>query len=1050
MKLNFITGKEGSGKTRYLLNNFSKDEDNFMITTDTSVFYIERTMSQRGLPGKCIGINSFINFVMEEIGGIQEEVISEQMQIVFLSDIMIEHFRDLKSLRIVSYENNLVNEISGFINNCIMQDIKPEDLLTSKSSVGELTKNKLDDIVFIFNAYLDFLKSNEMLNSALLAKKMLKILNKSSSFRFKKIFIDALNFYDELTIQIIKTIINISDEVYLVFSTTSTKSYAYDIYKNSMDAFIDIDNYALEKGAVIERIKLKSDSEIKSGIQIIENELFNKDTDTKTEFKDVALHEASNLYKEIDFVASQIKMLLDAGYSFDDIIITGTDLSTYKNIINNSFNKNGILSYYYKNKSFNSTILFNFFKTLTDCVLDKVTAKRLLTLMDINYFNFSEEDKITMIDFFNRFGEDIEIALKNCQIYDNSGFLKVSVIFVELEKQIDSFKNHFEFCDNASDFIQEYYEYAEELGLENVFLHQYQDLSSEHPQLANEIAEMWNGFVSIVDEMSDLHDSIDFSKFVEIFYKIAKEKKLINSQEFCDEVKILDMKDAQNRKSKICFVIGCNEGKFPFNVTEGLFSDIELTSMNSLLNKNFLTTADTMTKQYAAIYSVLTLPSDKLFISWPSHDLESRNVRAANILNNVIKIFENNFIKEEKFYGNDKEELFFDLLNNLSEYRKTGRPQENLDDEYWELSTNPDYSERLEKAIQSAVVDKSKFNIADAAGCYVEKEFFGVTRIERFSQCPFKHFVEFGLMPRYQKTFEETAANKGNFYHIVLNNLFRYLNENDISTKTLDYSKFDKIITPIIDSAIANHNENILESNPSLKVEKMKMVRRVKQTAWQNILQLNKGDFKVMKTEFKIGRDISLKIKTKDGKEVSVIGVIDRIDEAEINSEKYVRIIDYKSGLASFSDEKVKLGLQLQLPLYMKAITGDYHVAGIYYSKITDAIKDADSNDDVSKKYQLNGLSNSDRAVLETQDYELCDDGVASKVIQADITTKGELSKKSKVLSEAEFMEFIDSAVEVASNAITEILEGKTDAEPKKTSDFNACDYCPYKALCHK
>lgn len=194
---------------------------------------------------------------------------------------------------------------------------------------------------------------------------------------------------------------------------------------------------------------------------------------------------------------------------------------------------------------------------------------------------------------------------------------------------------------------------------------------------------------------------------------------------------------------------------------------------------------------------------------------------------------------------------------------------------------------------------------------------------------------------------------------------------------------------------------------------------------------MKESDFEIFKTEFKIGRDIPLKITLDSGKVINIIGVIDRIDKADINSEKYVRVIDYKSGQTTFSTEKIALGLQLQLPLYMKAIIGDYLPAGIYYSRVVDPVRDVDTDkDSISKKFQLNGMTLANMDVLAASD-RMLDGPSSSDIIQADITTKGEISKKSKVLDENEFNELLEKAVTVASETISRILSGETKIDPK-------------------
>ena len=128
----------------------------------------------------------------------------------------------------------------------------------------------------------------------------------------------------------------------------------------------------------------------------------------------------------------------------------------------------------------------------------------------------------------------------------------------------------------------------------------------------------------------------------------------------------------------------------------------------------------------------------------------------------------------------------------------------------------------------------------------------------------------------------------------------------------------------------------------------------------------------------------------------------------------------------------------------------DYLPAGIYYSRIVDPIKDVDTDkDNISKKFQLNGITLADMSVLSASD-RMLDGPSSSDIIQADITTKGEISKKSKVLDKKEFDELLEKAVLVASETISKILSGETKINPKKLSDYNACEYCEYKSICHK
>lgn len=1052
MKSVVITGANGSGRTGYLLSRVEKNKNNIFITNDSSVFYIEKYFGENRVNGRVVGISSLAKIIEQDIGGICEEVVADNLQVIIISDIMIRNHSSLNVLHVTNHNNGIADDISRFINACLEEGIGPENIYSAAENFAGSEYKKMRDIAFIFDEYLRFLASKNMVNNIMYERKIAEKVLEFNGYAYDNVYVDTLNEYSPNKIALVEALAKKSRTFYVAFTIVNPKKYLFDIYKDSNEAYVKINNFLLSiEGNEIERVSLKSKMS-DNGIDIIKKEFFDRDTKTVSSSENVVLHEATNIYKEVDFISSKIKELVRSGYSLDDIILTGTSLIDYINIINNSFKKNGIRSYYYKTNNFEKTSVYVFLRSVLKCYSDGFSVDEILKLIESGYLGFTNEEEVLIKKFFLRFGTDIEIALKNGEAYDNASFIVVENVIKRLKEKLAPIYEKFDSCKTYDSFINSAYEYLVENGVDSMVFEGYRQYASENPQFANWLIDGWNCFVDIVDRicLAESERECKFAEFVELFDKIANESYIRNSQEYCDEVKILDIQDAENRKSKVMFVIGCVEGEFPATYTEGLISDKEISLINNLFECKIQTTKDRLSHAYYSIYSAITSPSEKLFISWHINDTDARPLRCSILLNNVVKTFAENIVEEKKYYDTDKEELMFSLLNNLSEYRMSGKINEDTDNEYWQLLNDPNYSKRLANAIASGVVEKDVINAEEEAISYKEDSFFAVTRLEKFNQCPFKHFVEFGLTPQYQKLFEETAANKGSFYHDILNKVFTIIDEKKIDIYSMSYDDFRVIIDKVIEETLESHNENVLLSDISLIVEKDKMQRKIINSAWMAIQQIKAGAFSVLKTEFRVGRDIPLTIELEDGSKVNIIGVIDRIDEAEIDGSKYVRIIDYKSGSTTFSEEKVRLGLQLQLPVYMKSVIGDRLPAGIYYSNLSDNIKDVDNpSDNVAKKAQLNGITVEDIKILEDSDFALTGVGVTSNVIQAEITNKGEISKRSKTLKEEDFNNLIETAVSKVIETITAIRNGETKAAPKRTSDYFACEYCPYKSICH-
>jgi ATP-dependent helicase/nuclease subunit B len=168
-----------------------------------------------------------------------------------------------------------------------------------------------------------------------------------------------------------------------------------------------------------------------------------------------------------------------------------------------------------------------------------------------------------------------------------------------------------------------------------------------------------------------------------------------------------------------------------------------------------------------------------------------------------------------------------------------------------------------------------------------------------------------------------------------------------------------------------------------------------------------------------------------------------RIDRVDVLSGGYARIIDYKSGAQKFSSQDAAIGYQLQLMLYLKAVSERYKPAGVFYFRIKEPrVEDyggEDSASEIIKSVKPDGVAVNDVHSL------------AAMGINPD-------GKSKKGIMEAEeFNELRDSVGALVDNLIERMSGGRIDAEPKTaikltTSDnrnMKACDYCQYKGICN-
>jgi len=161
-------------------------------------------------------------------------------------------------------------------------------------------------------------------------------------------------------------------------------------------------------------------------------------------------------------------------------------------------------------------------------------------------------------------------------------------------------------------------------------------------------------------------------------------------------------------------------------------------------------------------------------------------------------------------------------------------------------------------------------------------------------------------------------------------------------------------------------------------------------TMWALAEQLKKGDFVPVGFEVSFSAVDNLeamKIRLSEEEELHLRGRIDRLDLCQDEQHVYVKIIDYKSGAARFDLAAVYYGLQLQLVVYLDAVTElarrrfpDKEVvpAGIFYYNIKDPVVDGEDVEDpedvdrlILEQLRMNGLVNSDLQVIGHMDRDI-------------------------------------------------------------------------------
>ena len=291
------------------------------------------------------------------------------------------------------------------------------------------------------------------------------------------------------------------------------------------------------------------------------------------------------------------------------------------------------------------------------------------------------------------------------------------------------------------------------------------------------------------------------------------------------------------------------------------------------------------------------------------------------------------------------------------------------------------------------------------------------SNLDDLAKCPFKYYLKHILK---LDSFDENFNTKiGNIFHSVLKDSYNDNFSFDISlNKALKDNPLDK-------------RETILFKR--LETELQEIVNYNKQVEKRSFLTEFYGEKRL---EIPLSEHATLK------------GFIDKILFKPFHDKTYYAVFDYKTGSATLNLDYLEDGLYIQLPLYIYLINksnlfDNPSFVGFFYQYLLQSYKD---NDEQLKNLKLVGYTTDDKIILSylDEDYET-DSFVKGLSVKKD----GELSSRSKILSDSELEDIINSINKALEKSLKIIDNNAFDIAPKIINNKNiSCEFCPFKEVC--
>lgn len=1118
MSIRFIYGRAGIGKSTWCINsiaeNIKKDDENklILIVPEQYTFNTEnRILKSIGEPAllrtQVLSFKKMAHEVFEECGGRVKEIIKESGRNMLIHKVLNEKIESLEYFRKISREQGFYEIVSDVISEFKKYNVEVDSLRNIEESIQESDLyNKIRELSIIYEAF------NEEMNEGyidgddeltLLGKKLLE----NDIYTNSEVWIDEFSTFTPQQLEIIRLLARRCKRVNITLCMDNRDNSngnqditdVFNTIKNTENKILKImkeNNISYDKPINLNMINVNEGyNRFKNAPELehIEKYFFTYPFNSfNGKCENVKLYKANNIYDEIERVAKSITSLIRSGkYRYKDISVVCRNIDDYEKITSVIF-KDYEIPYFldkklellnnpliilitsafeilFKDWSYESVFKYlktgltgienNYIDVLENFVLEygvkgyKWTVKEIISE---SWFNNNEELSEEKI-FISEIMDEVRRPLL---VFHNKikGKHKVSHICKAIyEFLIDI---------HAFERINEWIEKFDEIGLE--------DKVKEYSQVEESVIDILDQAVDVMGD-KDL-DSYDFFKILNSGF---------NNEEIgvipvaLDQVNIGDVARIKGRDVKALYIVGVNDGILPASKKEeGILSDNDRNILSDIGIELASNTRNKVFEEQFLLYTVLTISSDYLMISYPMADFEGKSLRPSIVISRIKKILPK-LVEESDLYdlSSYKDKLNkvispIPTFNELILAMRKNCDEENVE-EYWRevykwYKDSPEYENKVKNIFKGLDYSNlknhvNKNNLRELYANEDGKLMFSVSRLEKYAECPFSYFVQYGLKAKNRKIYEFTPPDLGSFVHDILDLFTNRVKKEGILWSELNNERCKEIVSNLIDIRLSEQTNSILNSSKRFKYLSQRFKRVISKSVTVMAEQIGKGEFEVFKTEFDFGNyktGEAVMLNLQDDEKVYLQGRIDRIDTLDLDGQTYIRIIDYKTGAKKFDLNELYYGLQMQLLVYLDAIIKNSKYilekqvvpGAVLYFKVDDPIikskKEMTTEEvetEVLEELKLKGLVLKDAKVVKAMDRDI--EGY-SLVIPAAFKKDGDFKSTSDVVTEEEFTLLREYVNRKMISLCEDMLCGDIKIEPTKQANRSYCEYCDFSSIC--
>ena len=1104
MSVRFLLGASGSGKSRQIYNeiiqaSIKEPERNFyLIVPEQYTMEAQRelvTMHPAGgmMNIDAIGMNRLAYRVFDELGISTGQVLEDFGKSMLIKKILCEQQDTLQVYGSYYDKLGFVDEMKSMMSEIFQYNIKQDTIDEIMEQIPEdsVVAGKMQDIRHIYEEFEAF-AGERYIVAEQLVELLTRHVGQSKLVCGSSLYFDGFTGFTPVQLELVEKLMTCADDLTFSFTLDDrdqkyehikdyelfylTKTTIKKLTEAAAAAGVEIESPVVLPGTINYRLGENRE------LFFLERNLFRSPYQKwKQPLERIHLTATGDAQDEIVFVASTIRRLVrEKGYRYKDIAIVAGDLEQASHIYERVMNEYEIPVFIDANACLKANPCAETIRSVLAVLADDFSYDSVFRFLKAGMTDLSFEDIELLENYALKRGVR-GYSRWNRAVSEN--YEKTSPVNIEEIRQ--AFMKMFGdirkvFADKKAvtkDYVEALYDFL-------LQIHMYEKLEARKNELYEEnrinegdaYGQIFEKTVRLFDKIAELLGDTKMS--VKEFYEIVdtglSDIEVGVVPPTVDRVLIGDITRSRLNHIKVLFFTSVNDGIVPKAPKKGrilsdrdrdILSDCGLELAPSDKQNSYI--------EQFYIYTILTKPSDHLYISYHKLSASLESMRPSYLLGRISNIFPS--LQAEEY---DAASCMPDTVNRS--LRRILRAEDSEDAESRILTrtlTEKGFAGELTaiykgRTYRNVAEQLPPETIALLYGRYLHAS---VSKLELYARCGFAYFLKYGLRLKEREMYQVDVRNVGVILHSVMEGLFKQVRD----TRNNDWENFPEdermlMVTELVNRAAEESAGDFFEDN-ARNAYMLQMIERMAQTSagmLQKHIRLGSMKPGMLEKTFDSAKDEvgSYLFELPNQIQMSINGKIDRVDVEEEDGTVYIKVIDYKSSTRKLSLEEVLNGEQLQLVTYSaiayeieKMIYPDKNIqiAGLLYYSFDDPVIEIESSEidtgteqpefsdqekldaERMEKMKLQGFVNESPAVIQKMDHT-CNQSLPVK-----LDKNGDIKKSENVVSADQIRTIMELTRENIEELGSQIAKGKIAIEPYKNKSNTGCDYCEFKNICH-